>query len=127
MPHTSGRVGASFAAAGRAFGRSAKTAANGSGESTRRDAEGCRTARPESELKIWIETLREDLAKWGRDNPDRPSVPFAVNQIVHRSNERLDHDMGVCVDCKVPIVISSLGARREVNDAIHGYGGKRCM
>ncbi|MFV0383140.1 NAD(P)H-dependent flavin oxidoreductase [Paracoccus sp. (in: a-proteobacteria)] len=80
-------------------------------------------ARPESELKNWIETLQEDLAKWDRDNPDRPSAPFAVNQIVHRSNERLDHDMGVCVDYKVPVIISSLGARREVNEAIHGYGG----
>ena len=80
-------------------------------------------ARPESVLKDWIEYLQEDLAKWDRDNPDRPSAPFAVNQIVHRSNTRLDHDLGVCVDYKVPIVISSLGARPEVNATIHGYGG----
>ena len=80
-------------------------------------------ARPESELKVWIETIQEDLAKWDRDHPDRPSVPFAVNQIVHKSNTRFDHDLGVCIDYKVPIVISSLGARREVNDAVHSYGG----
>lgn len=80
-------------------------------------------ARPEGELVKWIEFLNEELAKWDRDNPDRPSAPYAVNQIVHKSNTRLDDDMGVCVDYKVPLIISSLGARPEINDAVHGYGG----
>lgn len=79
--------------------------------------------RPQEELAVWIEHIKEELAKWDRDNPDRMSAPFAVNQIVHKSNERLDHDLGVCVDHKVPIIISSLGARPEVNSAVHEYGG----
>jgi len=79
--------------------------------------------RPQDQLAVWIEHIREELAKWDRDNPDRKSAPFAVNQIVHKSNARLDHDLGVCVDHKVPIVISSLGARPEVNKAVHDYGG----
>lgn len=80
-------------------------------------------ARPEGALATWIDEINEALTRWDHDNPDRPSAPFAVNQIVHRSNSRLDHDMGVIVDKKVPIVISSLGARPEVNAAVKAYGG----
>lgn len=79
--------------------------------------------RPQELLVEWIVQIREELARWDRDNPDRKAAPFAVNQIVHKSNGRLDHDLGVCVDQKVPIIISSLGARPEVNDAVHAYGG----
>ncbi|MDP9096165.1 MAG: nitronate monooxygenase family protein [Pseudomonadota bacterium] len=80
-------------------------------------------ARPESLLSEWIVEIREALAAWDRDNPDRPAAPFAVNQIVHRSNARLEHDLAVCVRHQVPIVITSLGARPEVNEAVTGYGG----
>jgi nitronate monooxygenase len=80
-------------------------------------------ARPASLLDEWLHEITEALAAWNRDNPDRPSAPFAVNQIVHRSNDRLEHDMQVCAKWKVPIVISSLGARPEINDAVHSWGG----
>lgn len=80
-------------------------------------------ARPESLLDEWLHQIREELAAWDRDHPDRPSAPFAVNQIVHRSNGRLEHDIEACVRHKVPIVISSVGARPEVNEAVHSYGG----
>ena len=80
-------------------------------------------ARPESLLSEWIGEIKEALAAWDRDHPDRPAAPFAVNQIVHRSNARLEHDLAVCVEHRVPIVITSLGARPEVNEAVTGYGG----
>ena len=80
-------------------------------------------ARPESLLAEWIAEIDEALAVWDRTHPDRPAAPFAVNQIVHRSNARLEHDLDVCVQHKVPIVITSLGARPELNDAVKGYGG----
>jgi nitronate monooxygenase len=80
-------------------------------------------ARPESLLDEWLHEITEALTEWDRDHPDRPAAPFAVNQIVHRSNDRLDHDMHVCAKWKVPIVISSLGARVELNDAVHAWGG----
>ena len=80
-------------------------------------------ARPESQLDEWLAEITEDLAAHNARNPDRPAAPFAVNQIVHRSNTRLEHDLTMCVKYKVPIVISSLGAVPEVNDAIHSYGG----
>jgi nitronate monooxygenase len=80
-------------------------------------------ARPESLLDEWLHEISEALAAWDRDHPDTPAAPFAVNQIVHRSNDRLDHDMAVCAEWKVPIVISSLGARAELNEAVHGWGG----
>ncbi len=80
-------------------------------------------ARPESLLSEWIHEIKEALAAWDRDHPDRPAAPFAVNQIVHRSNARLEHDLAVCVDHRVPVVITSLGARPEVNEAVTGYGG----
>jgi nitronate monooxygenase len=80
-------------------------------------------ARPKPLLDEWLHEITEALAEWDRDHPDRPAAPFAVNQIVHRSNDRLDHDMHVCAKWKVPIVISSLGARVELNDAVHAWGG----
>ncbi|WP_320201279.1 NAD(P)H-dependent flavin oxidoreductase [Agrobacterium sp. rho-13.3] len=80
-------------------------------------------ARPESQLDEWLAMLTEDLAAHNAANPERPAAPFAVNQIVHTSNKRLEHDLGLCVKYKVPIVISSLGAVPEVNAAIHSYGG----
>src|SRR5688572_1561875 len=80
-------------------------------------------ARPQSLLDEWLHRITEELAAWDRDNPDRPSAPFAVNQIVHRSNARLQEDMATCAKWKVPIVITSLGAIVEVNQAVHGWGG----
>jgi nitronate monooxygenase len=80
-------------------------------------------ARPASMLDEWLHEISEALSAWDRDHPDRPAAPFAVNQIVHRSNDRLEHDMQVCAKWKVPIVISSLGARPELNAAVHGWGG----
>lgn len=80
-------------------------------------------ARPESQLDEWLAEITEELANHNAANPDRPAAPFAVNQIVHTSNKRLEHDLMMCVKYKVPIVISSLGAVPEVNDAIHSYGG----
>ncbi|NGN44176.1 nitronate monooxygenase [Mesorhizobium sp. CGMCC 1.15528] len=80
-------------------------------------------ARPESQLDDWLAEITEDLASYDAANPDRPSAPFAVNQIVHKSNTRLQHDLELCVKYKVPIVISSLGAVEEVNQTVHSYGG----
>jgi len=80
-------------------------------------------ARPQAQLDEWLAEITEELARYDSINADRPSAPFAVNQIVHKSNTRLDHDLGVCVKYKVPIVISSLGAVEEVNQAVHSYGG----
>ncbi|WP_294120982.1 nitronate monooxygenase family protein [Sphingomonas sp.] len=80
-------------------------------------------ARPQSQLDEWIHQITEELAAHDRDHPDAPSAPFAVNQIVHRSNDRFEEDMMTCAKWKVPIVITSLGARTELNDAVHGWGG----
>ena len=80
-------------------------------------------ARPESRLDEWLDRITTELAEYDAQNPDRPSAPFAVNQIVHKTNNRLDHDVEMCVKYKVPVVITSLGAREEVNQAIHSYGG----
>jgi len=80
-------------------------------------------ARPASQLDEWLHEITEALAAWDRDHPDRPSAPFAVNQIVHRSNDRFEADMQVCAKWKVPIVITSLGARVELNEAVHSWGG----
>ncbi|MEK1888294.1 MAG: nitronate monooxygenase family protein [Phyllobacterium sp.] len=80
-------------------------------------------ARPEAQLDEWLAEITEELRNHDEKNPDRPAAPFAVNQIVHRSNKRLEHDLGMCLKYKVPIVISSLGAVPEVNEAIHSYGG----
>ena len=80
-------------------------------------------ARPEPVLEEWIIRIKEELAAHDKAHPDRPSAPFAANQIVHRSNNRLEHDMDVIVKHKVPIVITSLGAREDINAAVHSYGG----
>jgi nitronate monooxygenase len=80
-------------------------------------------ARPAEKLDEWLREITGALAAWDRDHPERPAAPFAVNQIVHRSNDRLDHDMEVCAKWKVPIIISSLGARVEINEAVHSWGG----
>src|SRR3954470_12932560 len=80
-------------------------------------------ARPQSLLDEWLHRISEALAAWDRDHPDRPSAPYAVNQIVHRSNDRLQQDLATCAKWKVPIVIPALGAIEEVNQAVHGWGG----
>ena len=80
-------------------------------------------ARPAELLDEWLAEITETLAAWDKANPDRPSAPFAINQIVHKSNDRLEHDMQVCAKYKVPIVITSLGAREDVNQAVHAWGG----
>ncbi|VTU26470.1 putative enoyl-[acyl-carrier-protein] reductase II [Variovorax sp. PBL-H6] len=80
-------------------------------------------ARPASQLEDWLAEITEELAAHDKANPDRPAAPFAINQIVHKSNDRLEHDMEMVVKYKVPIVITSLGARTDVNDAVHSYGG----
>jgi len=80
-------------------------------------------ARPLSQLDEWLARITEELAAWDRANPDRPSAPYAVNQIVHRTNNRLDEDIAMCVKYRAPLVITSLGAREDLNQAIHSYGG----
>jgi nitronate monooxygenase len=80
-------------------------------------------ARPQSLLDQWLARIREELDAHDRHHPERPAAPFAVNQIAHRSNARLEQDLETCVKHRVPIVITSLGAREEVNQMIHGYGG----
>ncbi len=80
-------------------------------------------ARPSELLDEWLHEITEALSVWDREHPERPSAPFAVNQIVHRSNDRFEHDMMVCAKWKVPIVITSLGARVELNEAVHSWGG----
>jgi nitronate monooxygenase len=80
-------------------------------------------ARPASLLADWLDRIADENAAYAQAHPDVPVAPFAVNQIVHRSNDRLDHDMAVIVEHRVPIVITSLGARPEINDAVHSYGG----
>ena len=80
-------------------------------------------ARPQTLLDEWLHQITEELAAHNRDNPDRPAAPFAVNQIVHRSNDRLDQDMATCAKWQVPLVITSLGAREEIFQAVRGWGG----
>jgi nitronate monooxygenase len=80
-------------------------------------------ARPASQLDEWLAEITETLAAWDKAHPEQPAAPFAVNQIVHKSNDRLEHDMQMCAKYRVPIVISSLGAREDVNHAVHGWGG----
>ncbi|HKX42452.1 MAG TPA: nitronate monooxygenase family protein [Burkholderiaceae bacterium] len=80
-------------------------------------------ARPAEQLDEWLAEITETLAAYDRANPDKPAAPFAINQIVHKSNDRLEHDMQMCAKYKVPIVITSLGARTDVNDAVHAWGG----
>lgn len=80
-------------------------------------------ARPAAELEVWLQRITSELDAYNRAHPDRPAAPFAVNQIVHGSNNRLQHDLELCVQYKVPIVITSLGAKEFVNEAVHSYGG----
>ncbi|MDH7943324.1 nitronate monooxygenase family protein [Pseudohongiella sp. SYSU M77423] len=80
-------------------------------------------ARPAEQLEDWLAEITETLDDYNQKNPDNPAAPFAINQIVHRSNDRLDHDMALCEKYKVPIIITSLGAREDVNQAVHGWGG----
>lgn len=80
-------------------------------------------ARPQAMLDEWLHQITEELAAWNRDNPDRPAAPYAVNQIVHRSNDRLEADLATCAKWQVPVIITSLGAREDLNTAVHGWGG----
>ncbi len=80
-------------------------------------------SRPQPLLDEWLTRIRDELAAYDSAHPEAPAAPFAVNQIVHKTNERLEADVALCVKHKVPIVITSLGARQDVNDAIHSYGG----
>jgi nitronate monooxygenase len=80
-------------------------------------------ARPGPVLHEWLDRITTELGEYNIKNPDHPAAPYAVNQIVHKTNNRLEHDIEACVKFKVPVVITSLGARKDVNDAIHSYGG----
>jgi nitronate monooxygenase len=80
-------------------------------------------ARPASQLDEWLHQITEELAAHNRDNPDRPAAPYAVNQIVHKSNNRLQEDISICAKWQVPITITSLGAQEELNKAVHSWGG----
>jgi len=80
-------------------------------------------ARPAEQLEDWLAEITETLAVWDKQHPETPAAPFAINQIVHKSNERLEHDMEICAKYKVPIVITSLGAREDVNQTVRGWGG----
>ena len=80
-------------------------------------------ARPAAQLDDWLAEITETLAAYDQAHPDKPSAPFAINQIVHKSNDRLDHDLQVCAKYKVPLVITSMGARADVNEAVHAWGG----
>jgi nitronate monooxygenase len=80
-------------------------------------------ARPASMLDEWLHRITEELAAWDRDHPEAPSAPFAVNHIVHKSSDRLEHDVEATTKWKVPIIITSLGAQEPVNEAVHSYGG----
>src|SRR5215469_2298813 len=80
-------------------------------------------ARPVAQLDEWLARITEELAAWDRAHPETPSAPFAVNQIVHKTNNRLGEDVALCAKYKVPIIITSLGAREDVNAAVHGWGG----
>jgi nitronate monooxygenase len=80
-------------------------------------------ARPAEQLDDWLAEITETLAAYNKANPGKPAAPFAINQIVHKSNDRLEHDLQLCAKYKVPIIITSLGARTDVNDAVHAWGG----
>ena len=81
-------------------------------------------ARPQSQLDEWLDEITSELDSYNKANPDNPAAPYAVNQIVHRSNDRLEADLATCEKYKVPLVITSLGARVELNDAVHAWGGQ---
>ena len=83
----------------------------------------CIECSPAEQLEEWLKEITETLAAYNAANPDKPAAPFAINQIVHKSNDRLQHDMAMCVKYKVPSIITSLGAVEEINMAAHSYGG----
>lgn len=80
-------------------------------------------ARPQAQLDEWLHQITEELAAYNRDNPENPAAPYAVNQIVHKSNNRLEEDIATCAKWQVPLTITSLGAREDLNQAVHGWGG----
>ena len=80
-------------------------------------------ARPASQVDEWLAEITEGLAAWDKAHPNRKAAPYAINQIVHKSNDRLDHDMEMCAKYKVPVIITSLGARVDINEAVHAWGG----
>src|SRR5258707_1340432 len=80
-------------------------------------------ARPAAQLEDWLAEITETLAAYNAANPGNPAAPFAINQIVHKSNDRLEHDLALCVKYKVPVIITSLGARTDWNEAGETYGG----
>jgi len=80
-------------------------------------------ARPAEQFEEWLVEITEALAAYNKAHPGQPAAPYAINQIVHKSNDRLEHDMAMCVKYKVPIIITSLGAREDINAAAHSYGG----
>jgi nitronate monooxygenase len=80
-------------------------------------------ARPASQLDEWLHQITEELAAYNRDHPERPAAPYAVNQIVHKSNNRLQEDIAICAKWQVPVTITSLGAQEELNNAVHAWGG----
>ena len=80
-------------------------------------------ARPASQVDEWLAEITEGLAAWDKAHPEQKAAPFAINQIVHKSNDRLEHDMEACARYKVPIIITSLGARVDINEAVHSWGG----
>ncbi|WP_446655403.1 NAD(P)H-dependent flavin oxidoreductase [Blastomonas sp.] len=80
-------------------------------------------ARPQAQLDEWLHQITEELAEYNRANPDKPAAPFAVNQIVHKSNDRLEADLMTCAKWQVPMIITSLGAREDLNKAVHDWGG----
>ena len=80
-------------------------------------------ARGEGQFELWLKEITEELDRYNQANPDKPAAPFAVNQIVFKSNARLEEDMDLCVKYKVPIIITSLGANEKINQAAHSYGG----
>lgn len=80
-------------------------------------------ARPQAQLDEWLHQITEELAEYNRANPDKPAAPFAVNQIVHKSNDRLEADLATCAKWQVPMIITSLGAREDLNKAVHDWGG----
>jgi nitronate monooxygenase len=80
-------------------------------------------ARPAAQVDEWLAEITEGLAAWDKAHPERKAAPYAINQIVHKSNDRLDHDMAMCAKYKVPIIITSLGARVDLNEAVHAWGG----
>jgi nitronate monooxygenase len=79
-------------------------------------------ARPASQVDEWLAEISEALAAWDKAHPEAPAAPYAINQIVHKTNARLEEDMAVCAKYRVPVIITSLGARADINEAVHAWG-----